>query len=45
VTHAVYGALTGDPAVFKVLDGPAQLPDHFEGKTSKQTTTLNTQGC
>ncbi len=45
VTHAVYGALTGDPAVFKVLSwtgGSFQI--NFEGKTNKQTTTLNTQG-
>jgi len=45
VTHAQYGALSGDQAVFKVLrwtEGNFQL--NFEGKTSKQTTTLNTQG-
>ena len=45
VTHAAYGALTGDKAVFKVLSwtgGNFQI--NFEGKTSKQTTTLNTQG-
>jgi CheY-like chemotaxis protein len=45
VTHAVYGSLTGDPAVFKVLGwtgGNFQID--FEGKTSQQTTTLNTQG-
>jgi len=45
VTHAVYGPLTGDPAVFKVLGwtgGNFQI--NFDGKTSKQTTTLNTQG-
>jgi CheY-like chemotaxis protein len=45
VTHAAYGALTGDKAVFKVLGwtgGNFQI--NFEGKTSKQTTTLNTQG-
>jgi CheY-like chemotaxis protein len=45
VTHAVYGSLTGDPAVFKVLGwtgGNFQI--NFDGKTSKQTTTLNTQG-
>jgi DNA-binding response OmpR family regulator len=45
VTHAQYGSLTGDQAVFKVLrwtDGNFQV--NFEGKTSKQTTTLNTQG-
>ena len=36
VTHAVYGSLTGDPAVFKVLGwsgGNFQI--NFEGKTSK----------
>jgi CheY-like chemotaxis protein len=45
VTHAAYGSLTGDPAVFKVLcwtGGNFQI--NFEGKTSQQTTTLNTQG-
>jgi CheY-like chemotaxis protein len=45
VTHAAYGSLTGDKAVFKVLSwtgGNFQI--NFEGKTSKQTTTLNTQG-
>jgi CheY-like chemotaxis protein len=45
VTHAQYGALLGDQAVFRVLrwtDGNFQID--FEGKTTKQTTTLNTQG-
>jgi len=45
VTHAAYGSLTGDPAVFKVLHwtgGNFQVD--FEGKTTQQTTTLNTQG-
>jgi CheY-like chemotaxis protein len=45
VTHAQYGSLNGDPAVFKVLrwtEGNFQV--NFEGKTGKQTTTLNTQG-
>jgi len=45
VTHAEYGALTGDQAVFKVLrwtGGNFQID--FEGKTNKQTTQLNTQG-
>src|ERR1700736_3549215 len=45
VKHALYGSLTGDQAVFKVLrwkDGNFQIS--FEGKTTKQTTTLNTQG-
>jgi hypothetical protein len=45
VKHATYGALTGDPAVFKVLrwtGGNFQI--NFEGKTNQQTTSLNTQG-
>jgi CheY-like chemotaxis protein len=45
VTHAQYGALQGDQAVFKVLrwtDGSFEV--NFEGKTTKQSTTLNTQG-
>jgi DNA-binding response OmpR family regulator len=45
VTHATYGSLVGDPAVFKVLrwtDGNFEV--NFEGKTSQQTTQLNTQG-
>jgi len=45
VTHAQYGALLGDQAVFQVLrwtDGNFQID--FEGKTTKRTTTLNTQG-
>jgi CheY-like chemotaxis protein len=45
VVHAKYGSLTGDEAVFKVLrwtDGNFQV--NFEGKTSEQTTKLNTQG-
>ena len=45
VTHAAYGSLTGDPAVFKVLlwsGGNFQVD--FEGKTDQQTTKLNTQG-
>jgi len=45
VTHAEYGTLSGDQAVFKVLrwtDGNFEI--NFEGKTGKQTTSLNTQG-
>ena len=45
VKHAAYGSLTGDVAVFKVLrwaGGNFQI--NFEGKTTQQTTTLNTQG-
>ena len=45
VTHAVYGSLLGDQAVFKVLrwtGGNFQV--NFEAKTTQQTTNLNTQG-
>src|SRR5438046_5803384 len=45
VTHAAYGPLSGDAAVFKVLrwtSGNFQID--FDGKTTKQSTTLNTQG-
>jgi CheY-like chemotaxis protein len=45
VSHATYGSLSGDPAVFKVLrwtDGNFEV--NFEGKTTQQTTKLNTQG-
>jgi CheY-like chemotaxis protein len=45
VTHAQCGGLLGDQAVFQVLrwtDGSFQID--FEGKTTKQTITLNTQG-
>jgi CheY-like chemotaxis protein len=45
VPHASYGSLQGDAAVFKVLQwtgGNFQI--NFDGKTTQQTTTLNTQG-
>ncbi len=45
VVHAAYGSLNGDQAVFKVLrwtGGNFQVD--FEGKTTQQTTQLNTQG-
>jgi CheY-like chemotaxis protein len=45
VTHARYGTLAGDKAVFRVLrwtGGNFQID--FEGKTTQQSTTLNTQG-
>jgi CheY-like chemotaxis protein len=45
VNHAAYGTLVGDEAVFKVLrwtGGNFQV--NFEGKTTEQSTTLNTQG-
>ena len=45
VSHAVYGSLTGDPAVFKVLrwtGGNFQI--NFSGQSKEQSTSLNTQG-
>jgi CheY-like chemotaxis protein len=45
VKHAAYGSISGDEAVFKVLrwtDGSFQVD--FDGKTTKESTTLNTQG-
>jgi CheY-like chemotaxis protein len=45
VKHAAYGSIRGDNAVFKVLrwtDGNFQID--FAGKTTQETTTLNTQG-
>jgi CheY-like chemotaxis protein len=45
IKHAEYGSLTGDDAVYKVLswsDGNFQMD--FDGRTSRATTTLSTQG-
>ena len=45
VTHAVYGALVGDPAVFKVLtwaDGEWEVD--FQKTSPERTTTMPTQG-
>ena len=45
VTHATYGNLTGDPAVFKVLtwtDGEWELD--FSRSATEHTTTMPTQG-
>lgn len=45
VTHATYGELTGDPAVFKVLtwtEGGWELD--FSRTSSEHTTTMPTQG-
>jgi CheY-like chemotaxis protein len=45
VTHATYGSLTGDPAVFKVLtwtEGEWELD--FDRTTTEHTTTMPTQG-
>ena len=45
VTHAQYGEIAGDAAVFKVLRWTGgNFEMNFEGKTTQQTTTLNTQG-
>jgi CheY-like chemotaxis protein len=45
VVHAVYGSISGDEAVFKVLRWTAgNFQINFDGKTTQQTTTLNTQG-
>jgi DNA-binding response OmpR family regulator len=45
VPHAVYGSLTGDAAVFKVLRWTGgNFEINFEGKTKQESTTLNTQG-
>ena len=45
VPHATYGSLTGDAAVFKVLKWTGgNFEINFDGKTTQQTTTLNTQG-
>lgn len=45
INHAVYGTLTGDEAVFKVIawTGGSFTID-FAGKTDQQTTTRSTQG-
>jgi hypothetical protein len=43
--HAAYGSIKGDEAVFKVLrwtEGNFQID--FNGKSTQETTTLNTQG-
>ena len=45
VTHAVYGQLKGDAAVFKVLtwvDGDWEVD--FQKKSAEHTTTMSTQG-
>ena len=45
VTHATYGSLVGDPAVFKVLawtDGEWELD--FTATAKEKTTTMSTQG-
>ena len=45
INHAVYGALAGDSAVYKVIawtGGSFQID--FSGRSDKQTTTRSTQG-
>lgn len=45
VTHATYGAMKGDEAVFKVLRWTAgNFQVDFDGKSKEQSCTLNTQG-
>lgn len=45
VTHAAYGPLNGDQAVFKVLRWTGgSFEVNFEGRTTQRSTTLNTQG-
>jgi response regulator RpfG family c-di-GMP phosphodiesterase len=45
VIHATYGAMSGDEAVFKVLRWTAgNFQVDFDGKTTQQSCTLNTQG-
>ncbi len=45
INHAVYGALTGDEAVFKVLGWTeGNFVIDFDGRTDQQTTTRSTQG-
>ena len=45
IKHGVYGALQGDNAVYKVLTWTAgSFQIDFDGRTTEQTTTRNTQG-
>src|SRR5258708_21626684 len=45
VPHGLYGSLTGDAGVFKVLRWTGgNFQSNFEGKTNQQSTSLNTQG-
>jgi len=45
VKHAVYGPIIGDEAVFKVLRWTAgNFQIDFKGKSTQETTKLNTQG-
>ncbi len=45
ITHAVYGNIKGDDAVFKVLGWTAgNFTIDFEGRSDERSTTLSTQG-
>jgi DNA-binding response OmpR family regulator len=45
INHALYGDLTGDPAVYKVLSWTSgSFEIDFSGNSSEQTTTQSTQG-
>ncbi|HMK29663.1 MAG TPA: DUF4388 domain-containing protein, partial [Terriglobales bacterium] len=45
ISHATYGALKGDEAVYKVLTWTVgNFEIDFAGQTSEQTTTRSTQG-
>ncbi|MFB3917240.1 MAG: response regulator [Terriglobales bacterium] len=47
ITHATYGEITGDEAVYKVLtwtESAGGFQIDFSGKSSEQTTTRSTQG-
>lgn len=46
ITHAVYGALSGDEAVYKALTWTeaGQFQIDFQGRSTEQTTTRSTQG-
>ena len=45
IKHAVYGSVTGDDAVYKVLAWTAgNFQVDFDGRSPEQTTTRSTQG-
>ena len=44
ITHATYGNMKGDEAVYKVLSWPGGTFEiNFEGRSSEHTTTMSTQ--
>lgn len=45
ITHAIYGPLRGDDAVYKVLTWTeGQFEIDFSGSSTEQSTTRSTQG-